>query len=155
MPHILTWQNSASHVSMRTSLMKTKIHLLVSGTVPLTLALSLAAQTPSPSPANQTNRPIPFHGMVSAVDQKDRTFTIRGKGATRVFKVTDKTSITKGTGTAKFADIVENLEVSGAYWKNPDGILEAKMIRLGPTERKMTTPPAKPSPTPKPSLPKS
>jgi hypothetical protein len=34
--------------------------------------------------------------MVSAVDQKNKTFTISGKEATRVFKVTDKTSVMKG-----------------------------------------------------------
>ena len=87
--------------------------------------------------------------MVSAVDQKNKTFTIRGKEATRVFKVTDKTVITKGAGAAKFGDIVDNQEVSGAYWSNADGTLEAKMIKLGPMEKKMATP-SKPSPTPKP-----
>ena len=63
------------------------------------LSLSpLAAQTPasSTSPGKQANRPIPFHGMVAAVDQKNKTFTISGKEATRVFKITDKTTILKG-----------------------------------------------------------
>src|SRR5205085_3690144 len=87
------------------------------------LSLPLVAQTPaaSNSPGKQLNRPIPFHGMVSAVDQKNKTFTISGKEATRVFKVTDKTVMTKGAGNAKFSDIVDNEEVSGAYWKNADG----------------------------------
>jgi hypothetical protein len=74
--------------------------------------------------------------MVSAVDQNNKTFTISGKEATRVFKVTGKTVITKGAGSAKFIDIVDNQEVSGAYWKNPDGSLEAKLVKLGPTEKK-------------------
>jgi hypothetical protein len=97
------------------------------------------AQTPSPSPAKQANRPIPFHGMVSAVDQKNKTFTISGKEATRCFKVTDKTNIMKGAGTGTMKDIIDNEEVSGAYWKNLDGTLEAKIVKLGPAEKKTAT----------------
>jgi len=119
--------------------------------VPLLFSLSLAAQTPatSTSPGKQVSRPIPFHGMVSAVDQTKKTFTISGKEATRVFKVTDKTSILKGARAATMSDIVDNEEVSGAYWKNPDGTLEAKMVKLGPMEKKTSSPAPKPSTTPK------
>ena len=78
--------------------------------------------------------------MVSAVDQKNKTFTISGKEATRVFKVTEKTKLLKGAGNATMSDIVDNEEVSGAYWKNPDGSLEAKMVKLGPTEKKSASP---------------
>jgi hypothetical protein len=87
--------------------------------------------------------------MVSAVDQKNKTFTISGKEATRVFKVTDKTSIMKGAAAATMKDIVDNEEVSGAYWQNPDGTLEAKFVKLGPMEKKSATPTPKPSTTPK------
>ena len=116
------------------------------------LSLSpLAAQTPasSTSPGKQANRPIPFHGMVSAVDQKNKTFTISGKEATRVFKITDKTTILKGAGNGTMKDITDNEEVSGAYWKNPDGSLEAKMVKLGPAEKKTSSPTPKPSATSK------
>ena len=132
--------------------MKSKTYPIAAAIItPLFFSLSLAAQTPTPSPSagRQLNRPVPFHGMVAAVDQKNKTFTISGKEATRAFKVTDKTAITKGAGNAKFTDIVENQEVSGAYWMNPDGSLEAKMIKLGPTERKTGTSAPKTSPTPK------
>jgi len=88
--------------------------------------------------------------MVSAVDQKNKTFTISGKEATRVFKVTDKTSIMKGAASGTMKDIVDNEEVSGAYWKNPDGNLEAKFVKLGPMEKKTPTPTPKPATTPKP-----
>ena len=100
-------------------------------------SISLAAQTPatSTSPAKTSNRPIPFHGMVSAVDQKNNTFTISGKEATRAFKVTERTKILKGAGTASMKDIVEHEEISGAYWMNPDGTLEAKMVKLGPEKK--------------------
>ena len=135
--------------------MKSKIFLISAVVIAsLLLSLPLSAQTPSPvgstSPAKQTNRPIPFHGMVSGVDQKNKTFTISGKEATRVFKVTDKTSIMKGAAAGTMKDIVDNEEVSGAYWKNPDGTLEAKFVKLGPMEKKAATPAPKASATPKP-----
>lgn len=87
--------------------------------------------------------------MVSAVDQKNKTFTISGKEATRVFKVTDKTSIMKGAATGTMKDIADNQEVSGGYWKNSDGTLEAKFVKLGPIEKKAATQVPKPSATPK------
>ena len=129
--------------------MKSKIFLISAVVIAsLLLSLPLSAQTPSPvgstSPAKQTNRPIPFHGMVSGVDQKNKTFTISGKEATRVFKVTDKTNIMKGAATVTMKDIVDNEEVSGAYWKNPDGSLEAKFVKLGPMEKKTASPAPKP-----------
>jgi hypothetical protein len=106
---------------------------------------------PTTSTIKQNARPFPFHGMVSAVDQKNKTFTISGKQATRVFKVTDKTVTTKGAGAGKFADIADNQEVSGAYWKNAEGSLEAKLIKLGPTEKNNATPAANSSPSTSPS----
>jgi hypothetical protein len=129
--------------------MKSKTSLAAVIVASLIFPLSLGAQTPSASPGKQSTRPIPFHGMVSAVDQKNKTFTISGKEATRVFKVTDKTSILKGATTGTMKDIVDNEEVSGAYWKNPDGTLEAKFVKLGPMEKKTTTPTPNPSATPK------
>jgi hypothetical protein len=120
--------------------MKSRTSLAAAIVAPLVLSLSLAAQTPSASPAKPSTRPIPFHGMVSAVDQKNKTFTISGKEATRVFKVTDKTGILKGAAAGTMKDIVDNEEVSGAYWKNPDGTLEAKFVKLGPIEKKPATP---------------
>jgi hypothetical protein len=135
----------------RFEIMKSKISLALVA-VPLLFSFALKAQTPTPTPSagKQANRPIPFHGMVSAIDHNAKTFTISGKEATHVFKVTEKTAIMKGAGGAKFADIVENQEVSGAYWRNADGSLEAKMIKLGPTEKKMMSPSPKSVVTPNP-----
>lgn len=91
--------------------------------------------------------------MVSAIDQKNKTFTISGKEATRVFKVTGKTQIFKGIAAAGMKDIVDNEEVSGSYWKDSDGTLEAKVVKLGPMEKKIASPvpnsSASVSPTPK------
>ena len=70
--------------------------------------------------------------MISAVDQSAKTFTIAGKKQSRVFKVTDKTSITKAGMTATVQDVTENEEASGSYLKNADGTLEAKTVKLGP-----------------------
>jgi len=132
--------------------MKNKTYL-ISGVciVSLAFCLPLTAQTPRTqgSPAaslhatasaaasvgKQAARPIPFHGMVSAVDQNAKTFTIAGKKTSRVFKVTDKSTITKGRNAATMKDIVQNEEVSGSAWKNPDGSLEAKTVKLGPAEK--------------------
>ncbi|HXL26798.1 MAG TPA: hypothetical protein VN952_08945 [Chthoniobacterales bacterium] len=93
--------------------------------------------------------------MISAVDQSAKTFAIAGKKQSPVFKVTDKTSITKGGNTASMKDITENEEVSGSYWKNADGTLEAKTVTLGPAGKAKTStasPAASPkaSPSPKP-----
>ena len=74
--------------------------------------------------------------MVSAIDQSAKTFTIAGKTTSRVFKVTDKTVVTKAGNPATMADIVENQEVSGSYRKNADGTLEAKQVKIGPMSEK-------------------
>ena len=88
--------------------------------------------------------------MISAVDQKAKTFTIAGKEKSRVFKVTDKTVITKAGSAAAMKDIAENEEVKGSYWQNADGSLEGKTVNLGPTAaKKMATSAASPSPSPK------
>lgn len=92
----------------------------------------------SPSPAGNTTtdpnkaRAIPFHGMISAVDAKAKTFTIAGKEHSRVFKITDKTTVTKAGKPATMKDVVANEEARGSYWKVMDGSLEAKTVKLGP-----------------------
>lgn len=89
-----------------------------------------AAASPSASPT-KSERPIPYHGMVSAVDATAKTFTIAGKEKSRVFKITDKTVVTKAGNPATMKDVVANEEVRGSYWKEADG-LEAKSVKLGP-----------------------
>jgi hypothetical protein len=154
-------------------IMRNKINLAgILCVASLAFSMSLTAQTvprtagsPSASPktvaspagsaAKQSTRPVPFHGMISAVDQNAKTFTIAGKKQSRVFKVTDKTTVTKDGKTASMQDITENEEASGSYWKNADGTLEAKMVRLGPVGKAKTStasPVASPktSPSPKP-----
>jgi len=70
--------------------------------------------------------------MILSVDRRAKTFAIAGKKMSRVFQLTEKTSITKGGNTANMQDIAENEEASGSYLKNADGTLEAKTVKLGP-----------------------
>ena len=98
--------------------------------------------TPAPkttsSPAGNTTtdpnkaRAIPFHGVISAVDQRAKTFTIAGKEHSRVFKITDKTVMTKAGKPATMKDVAANEEARGSYWKVMDGSLEAKTVKIGP-----------------------
>jgi len=89
------------------------------------------------------------------VDQKAKTFTIAGKENSRVFKITDKTVMTKAGAAATMKDVVANEEVRGSYWKGADGTLEAKTVKLGPktdaekaADEKHKTKKAETSPTP-------
>jgi hypothetical protein len=124
---------------------------------------------PAASPAAHTTtdaakaRALPFHGMISAVDQKAKTFTIAGKEKSRVFKVTDKTVLSKAGAAATMKDVIANEEARGSYWKLTDGTLEAKTVKLGPktdaekaadekhkktSTKSETSPEASPSPSP-------
>jgi hypothetical protein len=99
-------------------------------------AASAAAATAKASPATSASptstRAIPFKGMISAVDEKGKTFTIAGKEKSRTFKITDQSLLTKADKPATMKDVTVNEEVRGSYWKKADGSLEAKKIKLGP-----------------------
>jgi hypothetical protein len=95
------------------------------------------AKTDSSAAATPNFRP--FHGMVSAVDHKAQTFTIAGKEKSRVFKVSDKTVVTKAGRSVPMAEIMEDVEVSGSYWKDAAGSFEAKTVKLGPMSEKKAT----------------
>lgn len=125
---------------------------------PATSPAAKAPATTSPAPV-KADHAIPFHGMISAVDAKARTFTIAGKEKSRTFSVTSTTVITKGGNAATMKDVVANEEVRGSYWKKTDNTLEAKTVKLGPkTEAEKAAAEAKskkktaasPSPAPKP-----
>jgi hypothetical protein len=77
-------------------------------------------------------RATPFKGIIAAVDDKAKTFTIAGKEASHSLKITDKTIITRGGQPATMKDVVSNEEVRGSYYKMPDGSMEAKIVKLGP-----------------------
>lgn len=132
--------------------MKSKTHLLTSACLAAVIvcgpSLAFAAPKSSPSPTAspaaakasapaasdtaKTARALPFHGTATAVDQSAKTFTIAGKTNSRVFKVTDKTTVTKNGSSATMTDLTENEAVSGSYWKQEDGTLELKSLTIGP-----------------------
>jgi len=94
--------------------------------------------------------------MISAVDQKAKTFTIAGKTSSRVFKVTERTFLSKAGLPATMKDVVVNEEARGSYWKAADGAFEAKKVKLGPMteaekakaeKKKSPKPEASPSPS--------
>jgi hypothetical protein len=103
-----------------------------------TAAASPAADAAS-SPAMK-QKALPFHGMISAVDQTAKTFSIAGKEKTRVFRITDRSVITiKNTGKVHFhrpdetgtmTDVAIGQKVSGSFWKNADDSLEVKSVKL-------------------------
>ena len=121
--------------------MKTKFYLAggvcaasLAFCMPLNAQFSPATTaSPAASPAAKpAARPLPFHGNITAVDQSAKTFTIGGKQGSRVFKVTENTTITKAGAAATMTDIVENEKARGTYLKNADGTLEAKTVKIGP-----------------------
>ena len=89
-------------------------------------------QVTGPLATKPATRPLPFHGKISAVDQSAKTFTVGGKQGSRVFKVTENTTITKAGAAATMTDIVENEQARGTYLKHDDGTLEAKTVKIGP-----------------------
>ena len=100
---------------------------------PATTATPATSPQPATSPAAKpATRPIPFRGKVSAVDQSAKTFTVAGKQGSRVFKVTENTTITKAGAAATMTDIVENEHVRGTCLKQDDGTFEAKTVMIGP-----------------------
>jgi Domain of unknown function (DUF5666) len=97
--------------------------------VPLNAQLTPATTaSPSATPKPAAARPTPFRGTVTAVDQTLKTFTI-GK---QTFKVTDSTVITKSDNPATMADIVQNEKARGSAFKQADGTMEAKTVKIGP-----------------------
>jgi hypothetical protein len=87
--------------------------------------------------------------MISAVDQRAKTFTIAGKQKSRAFKVTERTFLSKAGMPATMKDVLVNEEARGSYWKAADGTLEAKKVKLGPmTEAEKAKAEKKKSPKP-------
>jgi hypothetical protein len=110
------------------------------------------AASPAASPAaTKAPRAIPFRGTATAVDQSAKTFTIAGKESSRVFKVTDKTTVTKAGKAATMADLTDNTSVTGSYWKQADGSMECKSVKIGaaaaPAKEKKSEATASPAPS--------
>jgi hypothetical protein len=98
-----------------------------------TAATSPAADAAS-SPAKK-QKALPFHGIISAVDQTAKTFSIAGKEKTRVFRITDRSAIVRtlhkgGDAPGTMTDVAIGQKASGSFWKNADDSLEVKSVRL-------------------------
>jgi hypothetical protein len=91
----------------------------------------VASVAPSSVSQTKSRRSIPYHGKISAVDQTAKTFSIPGLEKIRVFTITDTTVITKDGNPGTLADVVEDEDVRGSYWKRADGSLEARSVKLG------------------------
>lgn len=98
---------------------------------PMPAASAAPAASAPAAPAAKAPRAIPFRGNATAIDKSAKSFTIAGKTTSRVFKVTDKTAVTKMGNAATFADLTEGEAVTGSYWKQADGTLEAKSLKIG------------------------
>jgi hypothetical protein len=99
---------------------------------PLASASPVAKPSPPLSPGTRMVRVFAFHGMIAGFDPRTKTFTIAGKDHTRVFKLSDDSVITKAGAPATIKDVVAKQEVRGSYWKEVDGTLMAKMVKVGP-----------------------
>ncbi len=122
--------------------MKSKQYLLIAAGIAalaFSSALAAAEKKTSPAPAaseaaaetTKPPRPAPFKGVATSIDKSAKTFTIVGKKASKVIKVTDKTTVTKAGAPAAFTDLTENEAVTGSYWKQEDGTMEAKSLKIG------------------------
>jgi hypothetical protein len=78
--------------------------------------------------APPSDKGIPFHGKVAAMDKAAKTVTV----GERVFRVTSDTKIKKLGKPATLADGAVGEEIGGTYTKSPDGKLTAKTLRFGP-----------------------
>ena len=89
----------------------------------------------APTSADQaapTNRHLPFHGKVGAVDAAASTITI----GTRTFSVTAETKIKKEGKEAKLGDFSAGEYVAGAYKKDGDKLTVLSIHDGGKGEKK-------------------
>ena len=84
--------------------------------------------------AAKAEKPLPYAGVVDAVDKAKQSFTFKETAGQRTFVVTGETKIlnTATKQPAKFDDIKLNDYVTGSYFKKGD-VLEAHSVHLGKT----------------------
>lgn len=104
-----------------------------------TLLLGAAFSAPSQEKKTETTKQemgasvaapaktMPYRGKVVSVDTNAKTFTI-GK---RAIKITEQTKITKQGVPATLTELIVGEKVSGSYWINENGSLEAKNVKIG------------------------
>jgi Cu/Ag efflux protein CusF len=80
------------------------------------------------SAKSPTNKTIPFHGNIKAIDNTAKTISIGNE----IIQVTSETKITKLGKPATLSDGIAGEPVAGAYHKGTDGKLDAVSVRFGP-----------------------
>jgi hypothetical protein len=92
---------------------------------------ALRAQTNAAAPATPkkaTNRLLPFHGKLKAIDNSAKTISIGNE----TFQITSATKITKLAKPAMLEEGAVGDEVAGSYRKEADGKLIVISLRFGP-----------------------
>jgi hypothetical protein len=83
--------------------------------------------------AEKPQRPVPFKGKISEVDDTAKTIKLEGK-ADRVFHVNSATRISRAGSPAKLTDAVVGELVTGSYHKTENGQV-AVSVFLGGQEK--------------------
>ncbi len=94
-----------------------------------------AATTAPEEKEAKADRGYRYKGTILEVDGAAKTFSIKGKKETRVFKVTDKTKLTKeADAPATWDDIKAGEQVRVSGKKTGEGTYEATSVKLGAKE---------------------
>jgi hypothetical protein len=142
--------------------------VLICSLAALSLALSLpayaqekAASTPPPPAKEKLKKraDFPFNGKITAVDKTNKTLSLNGKDADRVFQITSATRLFKAGKPAVLDEATVGEDVTGQARKS-DGKTEALSVYLGPrpdgkAKKAEKAPETKPEPKPEEPKPES
>jgi hypothetical protein len=124
---------------MKTTILKISLLNLLAAAIIALPAVTRAQDATTPNapaaPEQKSEAPakhkkhdtMPFHGKISAVDDKAMTLKV----GERTFEITKDTKITKDGKPATLADGVVGETVGGAYKKDAEGKLIATSIHFG------------------------
>ena len=87
-----------------------------------------AAPATPPAAKKPSNRAIPFHGKLKAVDNTAKTISV----GEQTIQITSDTKITKAAKPATLEDGTVGDDVAGSYRKDADGKMNAVSLRFGP-----------------------
>lgn len=103
--------------------------------LPPTGSAQAPAASPAPSPAKKRQMSITttFRGNIETVDAGAKSFTVKGKKATRTFKVTATTTLLKRAGgNASFDDLKAGDYVTGSGKKTGETQVDVVSMKVGP-----------------------
>jgi hypothetical protein len=73
----------------------------------------------------------PFHGTIASVDLQKQTIFLEGKAKKRPILVTPSTKITIDGRAGALSSLTPGQEAGGSVFKNPEGLEEARTVRVG------------------------